>query len=51
VKICRTIHKNKTDILIRGNEKGTCLLIDTAILGDRNVFKEEAEKKLKCKDL
>jgi hypothetical protein len=34
-----------------GNEKGTCVLIDVAIPGDRNVIKKEAEKILKYKDL
>jgi len=34
-----------------GNENRTCMLIDVAILGDRNVIKKEAEKILKCKDL
>jgi hypothetical protein len=33
------------------NEKGTCMLIDVAISGDRNVIKKEAEKILKYKDL
>ena len=33
------------------NNKGTCLLIDGAISGDRNVIKMEAEKILKYKDL
>jgi len=27
----RTIHSNKPDIIIRDNEKGTCMLIDVAI--------------------
>jgi D-arabinose 5-phosphate isomerase GutQ len=27
-----------------GNEKGTCVLIDVTISGDRNVIKKEAEK-------
>ena len=35
----------------KGNEKGTCMLIDVAISGDRNVIKKEAEKILKYKDL
>jgi hypothetical protein len=30
---------------------GTCMLIDVAISGDRNVITEEAEKILKYKDL
>ena len=45
------IDRNKPDIIIRANEKGTCMLIDTAISGDRNVIKKEAEKVLKYKDL
>jgi len=47
----RTKPNNKPDIIIRDNEKGTCLLIDVAISGDRNVIKKEAEKILKYKDL
>jgi len=47
----RTISNNKPDIIIRDNEKGTCMLIDAAISGDRNVIKKEAEKILKYKDL
>jgi hypothetical protein len=30
----------KPDIIIRDNEKGTCMLIDVAISGDRNVIKK-----------
>jgi len=47
----RTIPNNKPDIIIRDNEKGTCMLIDVAISEDRNVIKKEAEKILKYKDL
>jgi hypothetical protein len=47
----RTIPNNKPDLIIRDNEKGMCMLIDVAILGDRNVIKEEAEGILKYKDL
>jgi len=47
----RTIPNNKPDIIIPDNEKGTCMLIDVAISGDRNVIKKEAEKILKYKDL
>jgi len=47
----RTIPNNKPDIVIRDNEKGTCMLIDVAISGDRNVIKKEAEKILKYTDL
>ena len=47
----RTIPNNKPDIIIRGNEKGTCMLLDVSISGDINVVKHEAEKILKYKDL
>jgi hypothetical protein len=45
------IPNNKPDIVIRDYEKGTCMLIDVAIPGDRNVIQKEAEKILKYKDL
>ena len=51
VQTDRTIANNKPDIRIRDIEKGTCMLIDAAISGDRNVIKKEAEKILKYKDL
>ena len=51
VQTDRTIPNNKPDIIIRDNEKRTCMLIDVAIPGDRNVIKKEAEKILKFKDL
>ena len=51
VQTDRTIPNNKPDIIIRDNEKGTCMLIDLAISGDRNVIKKEAEKILKYKNL
>jgi hypothetical protein len=51
VQTDRTIPNNKPDIIIRDNEKGTCILIDVAISGDRNAIKKEAEKILKYKDL
>jgi len=47
VQTDRTIPSNKPDIIIRDNEKGTCMLIDVAISGDRNVIKKEAENILK----
>jgi len=46
-----TIPNNKPDIIIRDNEKGTCVVIDVGISGDRNVIKMEAEKILKYEDL
>ena len=33
---------NKPDIIIHDNEKGTCMLIDVAISGDRNVIKKRS---------
>ena len=47
----RTIPSNQPDIIIRDNEKRTCMLIDVKIPGDRNVIKKEAEKILKYKYL
>jgi len=51
VQTDRTISSNKPDIIIRDNEKRTCMLIDVAISGDRNGIKKEAKKILKYKDL
>ena len=51
VQTDRKIPNNKSDIIIRDNEKRTCILIDVAIPGDRNVIKKEAEKSLKYEDL
>jgi len=51
VQTDRTIPNNKPDIIISDNEKGTCMSIDVAISGDRNVIKKEAEKVLKYKEL
>jgi hypothetical protein len=47
----RTIPNNKADIVIRVNEKRTCMLKDAAFYGDRNMIKKEAEKIVKYKDL
>jgi hypothetical protein len=51
VQANRTIPNNRPDIIIRDNKKGTYLLIDITISGDRNVIKKEAERILKYKDL
>jgi hypothetical protein len=40
----RTTPNNKPDIIIRDNEKGTCMLIDAAISGDRNVIKKKPRR-------
>jgi len=51
VQTDRTFPNNKPDIIIRDNEMRTCMLIDVAISGDRNLIKKEAEKVLKYKNL
>ena len=38
VKTDRAISNNKPDIIIRDNGKRTCMLIDVAISGNRNVI-------------
>jgi hypothetical protein len=43
--------ENKPDIIMRDNDKGTCVLIDIAIYRDRNVIKRDDVKILKYKDL
>jgi hypothetical protein len=40
----RNIPNRKLDNIIQDNEKETCMLIDAAIAGDRNVIKKDAEK-------
>jgi hypothetical protein len=44
VQTDRIIRSNKPDIVILDNEKETCMLMDVAIPGDRNVIQKEAEK-------
>jgi hypothetical protein len=51
VQTNRNIPCNKPGIIIQDNEARTCMLIDVAILGDRNVINKEAEKILSYKDL
>ena len=51
VQTDKSIPNNKPGIIIRDNEKGTCMLIVVAISGDRNAIKNEAEKILKYKYL
>ena len=47
----RTIPNNKPDIIISDTEKGTCMLIEVAISGDRTVIKKEAEIILTYEDV
>jgi hypothetical protein len=51
VQTDKTILNNKPDIVICDNEKGTCMLIDIAIPGDRNVIQKDTEKILKIRTL
>jgi hypothetical protein len=44
VQTDRTIPNNKPDIIVRDNENRTCMLIDVAISGDRNVIKKKLKK-------
>jgi hypothetical protein len=48
VQTDRTNPNDKPDITIRDNENGTCMPIDVASAGDRNVIRKEHEKILKC---
>jgi hypothetical protein len=50
VQTNRTIPNNKLGTIIWDNETETCMLIDAAIPGDRNVIKKEAMKILQYKD-
>jgi hypothetical protein len=47
----RNIPNHKPDIIILDNEEGTCILIDAAISGDRNLVRKEARRIRKYKDL
>jgi hypothetical protein len=46
-----TIPNNKPYIIIWNSEERTCMLLDVAILGDRNMIKKEAEKILSVNTL
>ena len=50
VRTDRIIPNDKLENIIRHNKKGTCMLIDVAIHGDRSVINKEDEKILKSKD-
>jgi hypothetical protein len=50
VRTDRPIPKNKPAVIIRDIEKRPFLFIDTAISGDRNVIRKEAEEVLKYED-
>jgi len=42
---------NRADTLIKNKTDKICLLIDVAVLLDRNVIQKVAERKLKCKNI
>jgi hypothetical protein len=42
---------NRPDIIIKNKKDITCLLIDVAILSNRNIIQNEAENKLKYCDI
>jgi hypothetical protein len=46
-----TVPNNKQDIMMRHNETGTCLLIETAIPRNEHMTKIEAKKILRYTDL
>jgi len=51
VPLFSRVSENGTPVILNNNNsKGTCMLIDVAISGDRNVIKKKAEKILKYKD-
>jgi hypothetical protein len=47
----KEVMANRTGIIIKNKRDKMCLLIDVAILKDRNEIEKEAEKKLKYKNL
>ena len=47
----RTTPNSTPDIIICNNKQETCMSVDVAIPGDRNVTKKESEKILECRDL
>jgi len=51
VQTDRTFPSDKPDTIIHDNKQGTCMLIEVAIPGDRNMIKKEAKKIVKCEDL
>ena len=42
----RKVTSNRPDIIIKNKKEKTCILIDVAILADRNVMQKEAEENL-----
>ena len=51
VRTNRTTPNNKPDITVRDNSKGSYMLRDVVIPGDRNVIKEKDHKISKYTDL
>jgi len=51
VQTDRTITNNKPDSIVRDSEKGTCVSINVANSGDRNVIKKGVKKVLRYKNI
>jgi len=47
----RDVTANTPDMVIKNIKEKTCILVNVAILADRNVVQKEAEKKKKYKSL
>jgi len=51
VQTGKTSHYNKSEVIISNYEKGTWMLIDVTVSGDKNVIKTEVKKILKYRNL
>jgi hypothetical protein len=51
VQTDRQVLTNRPDIIVKNNKDRTCLLTDVTIPSDRTVIQNEAERKLKYKNL
>ena len=47
----REVTASRPDIIIKNKKEKTCILVNVAILADRNVMQKEAEKKRRYKRL
>jgi hypothetical protein len=45
----REVMANRPDIITKNKKEKTCILIDVAILAERNITQKGAEKRLKYK--
>ena len=42
----REVTENRSDIIIKNEKEEACILIDVAILAERNIVQKEGEKKM-----